>query len=594
MNRRLRGGISAAICALALAGCGGGGGGDSAATPAAAQNNNQPAKAAAPKIADVGITPTSALRPGTLVSFIVSGVFPSATTYVWDFGDSTPSSNGLSVTHTYSKVGTFSVKVTATDASGQKSIETRSVAIVQNQPPTVSGVLSIGEIGSGGAFSMPSGSHGSVGIRAQMSGTMEQTVNVVANATDPQGDTLTYRWMIDGVAYGEKTANNTLNYTFASGGSHVVTVIVTDEYGGQTSRDFPVTLRTPDASLLPLAPVDPVDPAPGGYAVWKASYTAQSVRRIRVSANGTAWAVPVNTPQVLKSTDNGASWQELTLPKDDNGKGGNGFIDIGFADDKNLWVVGCPQQKWFAEPGGGSRLAFDYAAAMHSSDGGSSWENINLQVPGRTLDVRCLRAVQFVGRHGWIVTDRGTLMNTIDGGKTWNFQAETGVDAKRMQFVDARNGWLLGTNGDSSKMAIARTTDGGTTWTSAQMPETALFSEASLFFVDAKTGYASGSAWSRPPFPVLKTIDGGVTWSALAVPKNNLITDLLFITPAYGYALGMFGDVYDTKDGGLNWAKIGVTSSGGGMTSFARGDNGKLLGTSASTVGGGILRITPL
>jgi hypothetical protein len=102
--------------------------------------------------------------------------------------------------------------------------------------------------------------------------------------------------MIDGVAHGGKTANNTLTYTFATGGSHVVM----DEYGGQTSQDFPVILRTPDAIDLPLSPVTPM---PGGYAVWKATYTGQAVGRIRVSANGTAWALPIDTPQVLKHAD---------------------------------------------------------------------------------------------------------------------------------------------------------------------------------------------------------------------------------------------------------------------------------------------------
>ena len=74
---------------------------------------------------------------------------------------------------------------------------------------------------------------------------------------------------------------------------------------------------------------------------------------------------------------------------------------------------------------------------------------------------------------------------------------------------------------------------------------------------------------------MLKSIDGGVTWSVLTIPDTTRITDLLFITPAYGFALEMFGDVYDTKDGGLDWAKIGMASSESRLTSFARGNSGK-------------------
>jgi PKD repeat protein len=173
MNRRLTGGIRAAICASALAGCGAGGGGngDSSATPSAQAKKDDVSqlKAATPQIADVGITPLSALRPGTKVNFVVSGKFPSATTYVWDFGDSSPLSNGVSAKHMYLKLATFTVKVTATDASNQKSVETRLVTIVQNQPPHISGgVVSIGANGPGNVFdTLQIGSGGAISTGRQ-------------------------------------------------------------------------------------------------------------------------------------------------------------------------------------------------------------------------------------------------------------------------------------------------------------------------------------------------------------------------------------------------------------------------------------------
>jgi photosystem II stability/assembly factor-like uncharacterized protein len=575
MNKGLRGGISAAVFVFALTGCGGGGGGDSADAPASQTQNNavQPSKVAAPKIADVGITPTSALRPGTKVSFIVSGVFPSETTYVWNFGDASPLASGASASHAYTKVGKFNVKVTATDKSGQKSTETRTVDIVQNQPPVVTGAVTIGR------NPVDSNAIGTDSNSVNL-GQVEslRTVNVAVRATDPQDDSLTYKWLIDGIAYGETSTSAMLSYTFPSDGAHVLTVIVTNEYGGQTSHDFPVNLNSSHI----LQPADPSTPAmPTGYAVWKASYTSQPVGRIRVASNGTAWALPVTKPQVLRSTDNGRSWQELTLPKNDTANGGNGFIDIGFADDKNIWVVGCPGQKSYAVDGGWM-LDFNYAAVMHSSNAGSSWENVGL---GSGLGSRCRKAVQFVGQNGWIVDDEGSVINTIDGGKTWQFQADVALNAERMQFIDAQNGWIIGAARNSSKLQISRTTDGGTTWTVAKMPDVEMHSYASLFFVDAKTGYASGSLWSRAPYPVLKTIDGGATWSAVAVPKNTLIRDLAFTTPTSGYALDTFGDVYGTKDGGLTWAVVGVqsTDATGGLEAFALGKNMTLLGASSSS-----------
>lgn len=65
----------------------------------------------------------------------------------------------------------------------------------------------------------------------------------------------------------------------------------------------------------------------------------------------------------------------------------------------------------------------------------------------------------------------------------------------------------------------------------------------SLFFVDAKTGYAWAPIWNRSSGPVPTNIDGAVTWSALAIAHTTRNADLLFLTPAYGFALEMFGDV---------------------------------------------------
>lgn len=72
-----------------------------------------------------------------------------------------------------------------------------------------------------------------------------------------------------------------------------------------------------------------------------------------------------------------------------------------------------------------------------------SWENVRLSVP---LEGRCIRAVQFVGQNGWIVSAAGTVVNTIDGGKTCSFQADTLMDARRMQLMRATGGFWAPTS----------------------------------------------------------------------------------------------------------------------------------------------------
>jgi hypothetical protein len=53
-------------------------------------------------------------------------------TYKWNFGDGTPiQTAGQTVSHQYTKVGTFTVSIEVTDSSGQKATDTVSVSIMQ-------------------------------------------------------------------------------------------------------------------------------------------------------------------------------------------------------------------------------------------------------------------------------------------------------------------------------------------------------------------------------------------------------------------------------------------------------------------------------
>ena len=68
-----------------------------------------------------------------------------------------------------------------------------------------------------------------------------------------------------------------------------------------------------------------------------------------------------------------------------------------------MWVAGTP----------GTRV-------MHSSDGGGTWKD---QPTGQTLPINRLKFVD--AEHGWAVGALGTILVTIDGGRTW--QKERGA-----------------------------------------------------------------------------------------------------------------------------------------------------------------------
>jgi photosystem II stability/assembly factor-like uncharacterized protein len=155
-----------------------------------------------------------------------------------------------------------------------------------------------------------------------------------------------------------------------------------------------------------------------------------------------------------------------------------------------------------------------------------------------------LSHVDFVdSTHGWVVGDRGTILTTSNGGKTWRAQTSGTTSWLRgVDFVDASHGWAVGDNG-----TILATSDGGATWT--QQRSGTLVSLLAVSFVDRLHGWAV--AYDGPPH-IIATADGGKTWRAQKLPFPYL-ESVVFLNPDRGWALGDFGSIFVTTNGGQSW-----------------------------------------
>ncbi len=133
-----------------------------------------------------------------------------------------------------------------------------------------------------------------------------------------------------------------------------------------------------------------------------------------------------------------------------------------------------------------------------------------------------LRAIRFAdAREGWAAGDGGTVLHSIDGGKTWERQPTgTRASLRGLAMLNPYTGFAVGrtelpTGGSAG--IVLRTTDGGATWVEANV--TPLPGLNAVHFLDESTGFAAGDCTDAFPAGAFRTADGGRTWQALRGPR---------------------------------------------------------------------------
>ncbi len=158
---------------------------------------------------------------------------------------------------------------------------------------------------------------------------------------------------------------------------------------------------------------------------------------------------------------------------------------------------------------------------------------------------RKLNGVYFLadGHTGFAVGDLGTMVTTSDAGATWRPRASgTSVELTSVWFSDASTGWATGAGG-----TLLRTIDAGASWVrQLNLPTTAMLE--CVRFVDANHGWVVGGGVAGF---VARTTDGGATWTAQPLAGSSLY-GVAFSDTLNGWASGA-GVLYGTHDGGVSW-----------------------------------------
>lgn len=314
----------------------------------------------------------------------------------------------------------------------------------------------------------------------------------------------------------------------------------------------------------PFAATPTVSPsAPSSSPPFTPELTPSTAQPLTVSAlqrlNGRVGFIAARTGtgvRLEKTSDNGATWERLSVPADY-------LVGLRFVDEQVGWVAG---------------VAGDRDVVLRTQDGGRSWQTV-LTVDTGFNGANPVGAIQAVdGLRAWALTlepascptqCRYDLQRTTDGGKTWTL-LERNVTA--MRFASANRGWVALGDAYAQGIALQQTSDGGATWTTVLRPTT-----GNILSLDAATideawvltrdgAYCSASNCDR--YTLYRTDDGARTWSNLGNPKDftrncsgGHLAGPLFASPSRGW----FG--IDLGAGGANVGPGGMlTSNDGGWT----------------------------
>lgn len=269
-------------------------------------------------------------------------------------------------------------------------------------------------------------------------------------------------------------------------------------------------------------------------AVAEVSAVSQTASRPHPARTSSA-AGPANAAQKYKGI-----WEPKNYPDDVH------IEDVYFANEKVGWAAGR---------GAGGFL-------LHTTDGGEHWD-LQLGDPhSNTPEVNRLRFLD--ATHGWAMQG-GQLIRTMDG-TTWQTigplpgRGGFAGGSAGYQFTSVQDGFEIA--GDSFGAAVYATHDGGHSWKpvyecTATLQVNGLTRATNcvlndLRFVSRQVAYAVGGGenWAA----IAKTTDGGSTWKLIYAATDVPRASTVFFTDENNGVVRLWDSrVLITADGGQNW-----------------------------------------
>ena len=286
------------------------------------------------------------------------------------------------------------------------------------------------------------------------------------------------------------------------------------------------------------------------------SGTTSNLNGAHLLGSGTGFIVG-ESGTILKTTDLGATWAPLTSGTTTT------LHDVYLFDVSQGVAVG------------------EQGLILRTTDGGAIWQS----VPSGVTDN--LQSVSFSGVNGICGGDSQTILYSTDSGASWQI-GQTGFFGGGFpgaHMLSATIGFVAGQNSIFQPF-VGATTDGGASWA----PQAFYFNgneggATDTFFFDQNTGVVSGILFDGRG-AIARTTDGGTNWSTSLYDQAMQGVD--FPTTDIGFAVGWAGRILNTTDSGVTWSDQTSGTSvnlndvffgGNALTGIAVGDSGTILRT---------------
>ena len=194
------------------------------------------------------------------------------------------------------------------------------------------------------------------------------------------------------------------------------------------------------------------------------------------------------------------------------------------------------------------------------------WEKVTL--PANTQNTLWLDVFFIDNTHGWVCGRyHNNVARTTDGGQTWSVTNLGNHFLERIHFADRLNGFVSGPSG------VFKSTNGGMTWQPIHyLNDLVIANQISIWgcFMHSKdTVFVVGGGCIDSRI-IWRSIDGGDTWQASVLdnhplPNGNIdarprLTHIIMNKNGVGYAVSS-GLIWITRDFGDSWASYSRTES---------------------------------